>query len=202
VLDEDRILHKIVEEHRGGFCYEVNSAFGALLRALGFNVTLLSARVSRENGGEGPEFDHLALRVDLEQAWLADVGFGDLFLEPLLLQPDIEQKDKVGTFRIMETGASLAVERQQADMSWKPEYVFTLARRVLQDFTSMCRFHQTSSESHFTQKRICSLALPDGRITLADWKLITTKNGIKQERVLGSEEERRAVLEQCFGIVL
>ena len=75
--DEDAALHKIVDLRRGGFCYELNSAFAALLRALGFPVTLLSARVTRSDGSESPEFDHLAIRVDLDRPWLADVGFGD-----------------------------------------------------------------------------------------------------------------------------
>lgn len=87
VLDEDNVLHKIVDEHRGGFCYELNSASAALLRALGFQVTLLSGRVARPDGSESPEFDHLALRVDMEQPWLADVGFGDSFLKPLQPPP-------------------------------------------------------------------------------------------------------------------
>src|ERR1039458_10379901 len=94
VCDEDRFLHKIINERRGGFCYELNGAFSALLRALGFQVTLLSARVAGADGDtDGPDFDHLTLRVDLpgstnhgltaEVPWLADVGFGEGFLEPL-----------------------------------------------------------------------------------------------------------------------
>ena len=105
-------------------------------------------------------------------------------------------------FRIMETRGLLAVERQQPDLSWNPEYRFSLTPRLLQDFTAMCNFHQTSPDSPFTQKRICSVAVPNGRITLADLRLITTKNGTRQERMLASEEERGAVLEQSFGIVL
>ncbi|PYX42331.1 MAG: acetyltransferase, partial [Acidobacteria bacterium] len=79
--DQQRFLHKIVELHRGGFCYELNGAFAALLRELGFPTTLLSARVAREDGSASPEFDHMTLRVDLDEPWLADVGFGDSFLE-------------------------------------------------------------------------------------------------------------------------
>ena len=202
VLDESRVVHKIVEERRGGFCYELNSGFAALLRALGFQVTLLSARVARADGSDSPEFDHLALRVDLEQSWLADVGFGDSFLEPLLLRPGVEQKQEAGVFRIVETRGSLAVERQHPDLSWKPEYRFTLTPRLLQDFAARCHFHQTSPDSHFTQKRICSVAVPNGRITLADLKLTTTRNGTRQECLLASEDERRAILEQSFGIIL
>src|SRR5690349_21279326 len=104
VCEEGSFVHKIVEERRGGFCYELNGAFAALLRQLGFRVTLLSARVARPDGSCSPEFDHLALRVDLEQPWLADVGFGDLFLEPLQLERDVEQVQDGRRFRITEAG--------------------------------------------------------------------------------------------------
>ncbi len=64
VCDEARILRQIINEHRGGFLYEVNGAFVALLRDLGFKVTLLSARVTRDDETDGPEFDDRTLRVD------------------------------------------------------------------------------------------------------------------------------------------
>src|SRR5229473_915166 len=202
VLDQDRFLHKIVDENRGGFCYELNGALAALLREMGYHVTLLSARAPHKDGSPGPEFDHLALRVDLDQPWLADVGFGECFLEPLLLEPGIEQKQDQATFRIREEGNSLSVERQQHDGSWKTEYLFTLTPRRLEEFAGMCHFHQTSPESHFTQKRLCTLATPGGRITLSDMKLIVTENGNRQESTLGSEEEWRRALKQHFEIVL
>lgn len=63
LVDEDAFVHKVVQQRRGGFCYELNGAFRALLRSLGFRVTLLSARVARDQDGEGPEFDHLTLRL-------------------------------------------------------------------------------------------------------------------------------------------
>ena len=89
--DEEAFVSKIVERRRGGFCYEMNGAFAALLWTVGFQVPLLSARVFRADGSRGPDFDHLTLRVDLDQPWLADVGFGDSFLEPLRLTPEMEQ---------------------------------------------------------------------------------------------------------------
>src|SRR5260370_11127318 len=82
VLDLERFVQKIVEENRGGFCYELNGAFAALLRKMGYRVTLLSARGARKDGSAGPEFDHLALRVDLDQSWLADVGLGNVSWSP------------------------------------------------------------------------------------------------------------------------
>jgi N-hydroxyarylamine O-acetyltransferase len=166
VVDEDTMLKKLVDGRRGGFCYELNSAFAALLRALGFRVTSLSARVAREGGSEGREFDHLTLRVDLDRPWLADVGFGDSFLEPLRLEASSEQSDPAGIFRLVEDGERWYMQKKEADGNWRAQYSFSLQPRGIQEFASMCQYHQTSPESSFTQNRICSRATPQGRITL------------------------------------
>jgi N-hydroxyarylamine O-acetyltransferase len=202
VVDEEAILRKIVEQRRGGFCYELNGAFAALLRAMGFQTTLLSARVARDAGGEGPEFDHLTLRVDLAEPWLADVGFGESFLEPLRLRSGTEQVDLVGTFRLVQFGERLQLEKAEPDGHWKRQYSFGPHPYSLQHFAGMCHYHQTSPESHFTQNRICTRATPDGRITLSRLTLIVTRNGRREEKVLSSEEESANVLAEHFGISL
>src|SRR5436853_6637158 len=122
ICDEDAFLRKIIERHRGGFCYELNGAFAALLRSLGFQVSLLSARVPREDGSLSPEFDHLTLRVDLEEPWLADVRFGDCFLEPLRFATGFEQEQAGRRFRISQINDSLLLERTEPDGSWKKQY--------------------------------------------------------------------------------
>jgi N-hydroxyarylamine O-acetyltransferase len=209
ICDEARILNKIVTEHRGGFCYELNGAFAALLRALGFQVTLLSARVAREDGSYGPEFDHLTLRVDLEEPWLADVGFGEGFLEPLRLESGMEQPQNgrvyrltsLPTSRLASTDSGFGLE-VMVEGKWKGEYSFTLQSRELSEFAGMCHHHQTSPESHFTRQRICSLATPEGRVTLSDNKLIETHGGSRQETLLSGDQEWRAKLRELFGVVL
>jgi len=200
VCDEERFLHKVIDERRGGFCYELNGAFAALLRALGFRVTMLSARVPCADGSDGPEFDHLTLRVDLEEPWLADVGFGDSFLEPLRLQTDVEQAQNERVYRISSNSEALRCEVKDKT-GWKLEYLFTPKPRELREFASMCRYHQTSPESPFTRKRVCSRATRDGRITLSNGKLIETRNGERQERVL-SDQEWSDALRDLFGVVL
>jgi len=200
MAQEEPILNKIVSRRRGGFCYELNGAFAVLLRELGFQVTLLSARVARANGGEGPEFDHLTLRVDLEKPWLADVGFGDSFLEPLRLEADSEQRDPAGTFRLVRDGSRWLLQRAEPGTNWKAQYSFSLQPRRLEEFAGMCHYHQTSPDSSFTQNRICSRATPDGRITLSEMKLIVTRNGQREERSLTSQDEWVAVLREQFGI--
>src|SRR5271169_1958548 len=82
-LDLAQLYDKIVVRRRGGFCYELNGLFCELLTAMGFQVQMLSARVCRAAGGFGPEFDHMLLKVELEEPWLADVGFGESFIHPI-----------------------------------------------------------------------------------------------------------------------
>ncbi len=200
--DEQRFVHKVVDLHRGGFCYEVNGAFAALLRQLGFRTTLLSARVAREDGSASPQFDHMALRVDLDEPWLADVGFGDSFLEPLRLIPDIEQEQYGQRFRIAAVGHVMIVQRQLGNEPWKSQFRFTQMPRQLSDFEARCQFHQTSPESHFMRQRICTLPTRDGRITLSDLKLIRTSGKHREERMLESEDEWRAALLEHFGVRL
>lgn len=203
VLDDGALFDKVVARRRGGFCYELNGLFAALLRALGFPVTLLSAAVTRPNGTFGPEFDHMALLVALEERWLADVGFGDSFRHPLRVDERGEQPEGARAFRVDEDGDRLLLLRQDgAGEPWQPQYRFTLQPYEFPDYAGMCHFHQTSPESHFTRQTLCSLATADGRVTLSGMKLITTRGGERQERILGSEEERAALLRERFGVVV
>jgi len=202
VLEDEALFAKIVARRRGGFCYEANGLFAALLRALGFRVTMLSAEVAgKGEGSYSPPFDHMALMIILEQRWLADVGFGDSFLEPLLLDEETEQRQSQDAFRIDRAGDYRIVMRREAG-EWKPNYRFTLQPHTYENFAEMCRYHQTSPESHFTQKRICSLATETGRITLSDMRLIETTGGQREERPLDHQQEYDAILRERFGIVM
>ncbi|MFN2510579.1 MAG: arylamine N-acetyltransferase [Pyrinomonadaceae bacterium] len=203
VLEDDALFTKIVERRRGGFCYEANGLFAALLRALGFDVCMLSAEVANAEGGFGLAFDHMALMVSLEQRWLVDVGFGDSFREPLLLDELGEQVQGRRAYRITPDGPKLILMQRDDGDEWKAQYRFTLQNYGYADYAEMCRYHQTSPESHFTKARICSRATDEGRITLSDMRFISTSmNGGRQERTLTSQEEYAAVLCEHFGIEL
>jgi N-hydroxyarylamine O-acetyltransferase len=248
VLDDDALFTKIVANRRGGFCYEANGLFAALLRALGFEVAMLSARVANAEGEFGPDFDHMTLMVtlpgsaDFSQRWLVDVGFGDSFLEPLLLDEPGEQRQGGRAYKIVSDGTHLVLMQRDegdlmqrddshsnkkagdqptlaqgeeggpapADQLWKALYRFTLQPYQYPDYAEMCRYHQTSPESHFTRSRICSRATlhgqTAGRITLSDMRFITTsRKGADQtrhERTLTSEDEFADILREQFGIVM
>jgi len=203
VLDDESLFDKVVARGRGGFCYELNGLFAALLRELGFRVEMLSAAVARREGGFGPEFDHMALLVTLEERWLADVGFGDSFVEPLLVDERAGQTQVAGAFRLEdEEGGRLVLLRSDTGGAWEPQYRFGLEPHTFADYAEMCRFHQTSPESHFTRARVCSRLTPEGRVTLSGSRLITTRAGERVERELADEAECDAALLEHFRISL
>jgi N-hydroxyarylamine O-acetyltransferase len=216
ILEPKCFVKKIVDSRRGGFCYELNGAFASLLTALGFDVKLLSVRVADRRGVPSREFDHLALYVEDRGArrkeaclrpelilpgWLVDVGFGDNFLEPLRFANGLEQPDAAGRFRLVHERERWRLERRDEPGEWRFQYDFLLKPRRLSDFAEMCRYHQTSRNSHFTRNLICSLATPNGRITLSGMRLITRSNGEREEQIL-TDAELQGALRHHFGIVL
>ena len=201
LLDEDHLFEKIVTYRRGGFCYELNGLFAALLRELGFKVDLLSARVF-ENGEFGSELDHLTLRVQLEDDWLVDVGFGDNFLKPLRLFETGTQVRSGVAYRVERGSSDWKLLEMEGLGKWRSSYRFSLQPRQLSDYKDRCYYHQTSPKSHFTQKRLCTRATLKGRNTLRDRRLIITKDGQRREKALVDETVYHSALDDYFGIRL
>ncbi|MDQ5846602.1 MAG: arylamine N-acetyltransferase [Acidobacteriota bacterium] len=202
VLDDQALFDKIVRRRRGGFCYELNGLFAALLRALGFQVEMLSAGVADAAGEFGPDFDHMVLLVTLDERWLVDVGFGDSFLEPLLLDERDEQVQGTRAYKIVPVEDHLMLTQRDGSDEWKVQHRFSLQPHSYDDYLDMCLYHQTSPESHFTKARVCTRATSEGRITLSELRFITTKNGVREERLLADEEEYADTLRERFGVVL
>lgn len=202
-LTETALFAKIVTQRRGGFCYELNGLFATLLQAMGFSVQLLSARVMDGNGRFGPPFDHLTLLVTLTERWLVDVGFGDSFITPLRLDEPEPQTQGPRAYQIVPTtpGADhWLLQQRQGYGEWEIQYQFGLHPYQLADFAPMCHYHQTSPDSAFTQKRICTRATENGRITLSDLRLIITHHDQRHEHRLPDEAAHAAALWEQFGI--
>ena len=164
---------------------------------------MLSAGVANSEGEFGPDFDHMALLVSLEKRWLADVGFGDSFSEPLLLDEREIQVQGERPYRILPDGAYLVLSQRETGGGWKPLYRFTLQPHSYGDYVEMCHYHQTSPDSHFTKARVCTRATPEGRVTLSGMRLITTtKQGGRQEIAVASDEAFKQLLSDHFGVTL
>jgi N-hydroxyarylamine O-acetyltransferase len=200
VLDEAALLEKIVVNRRGGFCYELNGLFTSLLRQLGFDVTIFSASVL--HGGIPAEIDHFTLLIQLDERWIADVGFGDSSRLPLRLDFDGEQHGVDSTYRFVRSNNRWLLQRLIETEEWYDEYSFdvNLTPLVLSDFEEANRYYQTAPESYFVQGRICSRATEDGRISLTGHELIVTRNGQREETPIEGEQAFIHALNEHFGI--
>jgi N-hydroxyarylamine O-acetyltransferase len=200
VLDMASLHRKLVDRGRGGGCHELNAAFAWLLRALGHEVDLLSARVARDDGGFGPPFDHMCLRVRASgRAWLADVGFGDSFRRPLVLEPGAVHEEGPFAYVLRPADGELELARREGNGPWAPQYRIDPPPRRLEEFAPMSAFHQT--EGPFTKRRICTRATAWGRLTLTDGKLVrTTLAGERSEVPLRDEATWAQALLEHFGI--
>jgi len=202
-IELENSYNKIVNNKRGGFCYELNYSFYQLLKEIGFEVKMISARVfSNEDNVFGPEYDHMALIATIKtKQYLVDVGFGEFSLYPLVMELNIIQNDPRGDFRIEQYDDEyLIVKKMNQSNTFSAEYIFSTKERSIKEFYQMCKYHQTNSKSHFTQKLICSLATVDGRITISDRTFKKTKNGVVSEQSLKNEEEIRLILLNDFNI--
>lgn len=200
VLDVDRFYKKLVLNGRGGFCYELNASFNELLRSLGFQTRLISARVF--TGTEYcAEFDHAAIIVSIgEDEYLADVGFGEFTTEPLRFSLGAEQLDPAGVFVIRRFDDEYFEVAKREGEGWKSEYIFKDVARDLSEFGEMCDFHQYSPESHFKKGKICSILTENGRRTLTDKKYIVTSDEERTEVTVGSRGEFDEILKREFSI--
>ncbi|MBS0650538.1 MAG: arylamine N-acetyltransferase [Verrucomicrobia bacterium] len=159
------LYDKIVARRRGGYCYELNGFFFHVLQALGFEVFLYNARLYNNQQLEIPGSQHMVLAVMLEDLWLVDVGYGNGFIYPLLLDNPEPQQQGHRTFRsVLQDGEYIIQELD--GKKWTSWYVFTRGPKTVADFEERNYFHQTHEESVFYKKRICMIARHDETVEL------------------------------------
>lgn len=193
-LVPEEVVDKLTIDHRGGFCYELNGAFAALLVSLGYDVDLLEARVF-DDSKLGPRFDHVTICVYLDGAeWLVDVGFGRLIPAPIR----IDELGSAGPFYLAPT------ETDWIDLvdNGTPQYRFNRTPHPLAHFATTCIFHQTSIDSQFTKKTICTLPNDRGKITISGRDLIVTVDGVKERREISDDDELRVLYKSEFGVTI
>lgn len=207
-LEIEAIEEKIVGRKRGGFCYELNGLLAEVLTQIGFGVTRVSARFLLADGQYTPPFDHMALLVQQpgsSDRWLVDVGCARTSPAfPLLLAVGpVERHAETGNvYRMSQAGAEWQLEMQEGESEWKVQYRFEEKPFDLSAFADRCRFQWRAPESHFTQGALCSMNVFGGRITLTDSTLIHTRDSIRTEVAITSQDEFHSALARHFGIIL
>jgi len=199
-LELDNIYDKIVGNLRGGFCYEVNLLFYTLLKEIGFDVKIISAKVIDEAGNPGPEYDHMCLNVKLEKDYLADVGFGDLFVRPVEIRSGI-QHDGRNYFKIdRQVNGNYLLSMSADGLDFQSKYIFDLTEVPITSFNEPCFDKQTNPDSYFVKNTICTKPTDKGRVTLFNNKLIERRNNERIETVITDDKHMREILHDKFGI--
>lgn len=177
------------------------NCFVTLLKAIGFDVKMISAKVFKKGTIYSDEFDHKAIIAKVNnQDYLVDVGFGKFVFEPLAINMDMLFTDDFGKFQFDKYNADYFRVNEVIDDILIPQYIFKTIPRKLSNFEGMCNFHQISKDSNFTQKKEITIFTGKERITLNDNLLKITAND-KVEKIHFKEEEKfLAFLNFYFGI--
>lgn len=204
-LDPQAVHAKLVRSQRGGFCYEHNALLGTALRALGFSVTDLAARVL---WNMPPEMirprTHMLLVVDLGgHQYVVDAGFGGMTLTaPLRLDLNTPQATPHGPFRLQPTPIDQVLQAEVAG-EWKPVYRFDLQPQLRSDYEMASWYLCNHPESVFRQSLMAARPSPAGRHVLRDRQITLHRlDGSNETRVLSTSAELREALEGVFGIDL
>ncbi|MFI6574954.1 arylamine N-acetyltransferase [Nocardiopsis sp. NPDC050513] len=206
-LDIASLTDKMVRNRRGGYCYEQNLLFAAVLDRLGFTFTALAARVLVGAEGSARPATHALLKVDLEGSpWLADVGFGGGgLLEPFPLADGHQEVQGGWPLRLDRTevvGADEWLLRSHNGREWRVMYSFTTTAQLPQDYTVFSHYLTSHPRSPFKGRLMAQRIAPGVQHVLVDTRLTTTTaDGSVVDREV-PVEEAADVLDEVFGIGL
>lgn len=189
MIDLPSIEQKILLAGRGGYCYELNYLFFALLLELGFDARAISGRVvmNQPEGSWTARTHRLSLVTIEGQRYITDVGFGGMVpTAPLLLGTEAEQATPHESYRL-EQQADGYMLRANVAGEWRPMYLFDLQRQEDIDYAVGNWYVSTHPDSPFTQ-RLMLARTGDG------WRK-TLNNGSFAIHRMGAESERREVTE-------
>ncbi|MDR3402267.1 MAG: arylamine N-acetyltransferase [Chthoniobacter sp.] len=205
-LDAASLQRKLIDESRGGYCFEQNGFFLLVLETLGFAVAPISARVRWQRARDfTPPRTHLFTRVEIDGvSWLADVGVGGMSPSAALrLELDTEQPTPHEPRRLLKEGA-IYFHQVRLSGEWQDLCEFTLETMPPIDREVANWFTSTHPQSHFKSNLLVGRAGPaGGRVTLLDNKFtIRDADGQADTRLLGSKMELLEVLAEHFELHL
>lgn len=201
-LDPEALYRKLVLQHRGGYCFELNGLFLRSLQHAGFHARALLARVHLR-GEPGGRTHQLALVTVGGRDWIADVGFGSNGLRaPLPLEPGRISIQDGHRYRLVDAGHYGSMLQWEQGGDWQNLYSFDLGYVSRADIELSNHFTSTHPASFFTWSRVANLPRRSGRVSLVDFALTEIAGEELQESKLEAGPVYLAALEQYFGIRL
>jgi N-hydroxyarylamine O-acetyltransferase len=199
-LDLGSIQAKLVGARRGGYCFEQNKLFGAVLERIGFRVRTLLARVRLGASRVLPR-THMILLVDgTDGPVLADVGFGTGgLLHPIPLSAGPEVRQFAWSFRMAQEPGLWVLQTQEGD-AWQDLYAFSLEPQHPVDFEMSNWYTSTHPDSRFVQTLTAQRSAPEARFLLRNRVLIVIRGSQTLTRTVEDDEELLRVLSENFGL--
>lgn len=192
----DTAYEKLVEQQRGGWCYEMNGLFGWALRELGFDVVYVAGAVNRQKNGDRALMNHLALIVRLDQPFLADVGFGNGLLAPIPLREGTHDDGRY-QFRLTREGEWWRFHNHK----FQPmTYDFTEEPHRYEQFEHKARLMATTAESPFVQNLVVTRLLEDGMVQLVNAAFQRHDANEMVEETAPNAAELARILKDHFGL--
>ena len=204
-LDAAALEDKLVRSGRGGYCYEQNLLLVHVLRALGFGVRGLGARVLW-GAAEGAVTAraHMLLCVDLDgRRHIADVGFGGMTpTAPLCLDTEGAQPTAHEPFRLVRAGDEFVLQ-VEIGKAWQSLYRFDLQEQFQADYEIVNWYQCTSPDSYFTRNLMAARPVAGARYALRNAELsVHRHDGATERRTLRTGAELRDALAGTFGVTL
>lgn len=166
-LDPEALFEKIVLRRRGGYCFELNCLFEALLKALGFCTTAYFARFWRGETGT-PLRRHRVIAVRIgEETYIADVGIGSPAPRiPLLLKEGLVQEYFGESYRFERDEIFGWVLYELHHGEWKKYFSFTEEAQLENDFYAISYYCEHHSDSKFNKNYMIAMKTETGRISV------------------------------------
>ena len=199
-LQIEDLQEKMIHQQRGGYCFEHNLLFSALLERLGYRVERLAARVAL--GGRLQARSHMMLIVEADgEEWLADVGFGSGLLEPLPFHDGSTMRQGDWTYGLGNDDGTWKLRSLTPD-GWVDLYVFTREPHPWVDYVMMNHYTATHPDSPFVGQLVAIRATPTHRHVLRGGKFATVRPDGTMDAWDVTEEILDVTLQRTFGISL
>lgn len=196
------LFDKIVVRGCGGYCFELNALFSALLRAIGFEVLTYAGHVVlRRLMPVPPDHRCVVAMVNGERRW-CDVGFGGPAPAcSLLVDYEGVQHTARGDFSFDFDGTWHTL---YAHLDGKAVPTVCFADRLAEDvdFVPLNYYTSMRDESPFRQRRMAYLLTDGGKKSINGDVFRMREGDALTERAIQDEGQLAAIWEEHFGITL
>lgn len=164
-MDSTALYEKIITNHRGGNCFELNGLCGVFLRSLGFGVTDYFSRFFRDAGDSIPMRRHRLLKVEvIDGTFVWDVAIGQRSPRyPLRLVEGLVQKQCGEIYKFVKEPFFGWVLYDFYKGQWKRVLSFTEEPQADVDFITACVWCELHPDSPFNKQNMVAIKTEDGR---------------------------------------